>query len=607
MKKETNQFLVFIYALISIFICFLILSIIATQFLAYKFNYSPALGETMAYGLYFPFAWITWSFKYYNFYPDLFNKLFALMAFGAAISFLMFAVIRLTFLRKGKPIEDLHGSAHWANLEEIKQMGILGNNKGVYIGGYKLDKVVEYLRHSGPEHVIVFAPTRSGKGVCIIVPTLLSWAYSVIVADVKRELYNLTAAWRKKYANNVILKFDPTCTDGSATRFNILEEIGYRTIYEIKDAQNIAINIVYKGETPPSDPKLGSTSYFKSEAASFLAAFILFVYYQRQSEGKATPGLSDLYKFLNNPENSIDLLLEDMSECDFEDIDINTKEFISSAAGSMKNKASAELSGVRGTTSEVLNLYADPIVAKNTSKSDFKIDDLMNHDKPVSLYLVLPAGDKDRLKPLFNLIINQILRKLTDKELKFKDGQQVASYKHRLLFLGDELPIFGKISTIEENLAYAAGYGIKFLLSIQDLKQLYGAYGRDESIISNCNVRIAFAPNQLETAKALSEMSGTTTIVKKQITVSGKRTSVVLGNVSEIYQEVQRPLMTPDECMRIKPAKKDKKGNILEAGDMVIFISGNAPIYGRQILYFQDEAFLQRTKLPPVNPDKILL
>ena len=102
-------------------------------------------------------------------------------------------------------------------------------------------------------------------------------------------------------------------------------------------------------------------------------------------------------------------------------------------------------------------------------------------------------------------------------------------------------------------------------------------------------------------------MSGTTTIIKKQITVSGKRTSVMLGNVSEIYQEVQRPLMTPDECMRIKPAKKDKKGDILEAGDMVIFIAGNAPIYGKQILYFQDEAFLQRTKLPPVNPDKILL
>lgn len=607
MKKETNQFLVFIYALISIFICFLILSIIATQFLAYKFNYSPALGETMAYGLYFPFAWITWSFKYYNFYPDLFNKLFALMAFGAAISFLMFAVIRLTFLRKGKPIEDLHGSAHWANLEEIKQMGILENNKGVYIGGYKRDKVIEYLRHNGPEHIIVFAPTRSGKGVCIIVPTLLSWADSVIITDIKRELYNLTAAWRKKYANNVILKFDPTCIDGSATRFNILEEIRYRTIYEIKDAQNIAINIVYKGETPPNDPKTGSADYFRNEAAAFLAAFILFTYYLRQSKGKTTPGFSDLYKFLNDPENSLDLLLGDMSECDFDDINIDTKDFISRAAGSMKSKASEELSGVRGTASEVLNLYADPIIAQNTNMSDFKIDDLMNYDKPISLYLVLPTGDKNRLKPLFNLIINQILRKLTDKELKFKDGQQVASYKHRLLFLGDELPIFGKISTIEENLAYAAGYGIKFLLSIQDLKQLYGAYGRDESIISNCNVRIAFAPNQLETAKALSEMSGTTTIIKKQITVSGKRTSVMLGNVSEIYQEVQRPLMTPDECMRIKPAKKDKKGDILEAGDMVIFIAGNAPIYGKQILYFQDEAFLQRTKLLPVNPDKILL
>lgn len=608
MKKETNQFFVFITAFISIFVTFVILSICATQYLAHKFNYSPSLGETFAYGLYSPFSWIYWSLDYYSFYPDFFDKFFSVMGFGAALSFLMFAIVRLIFIRKGKPIKDLHGSAHWANKKEIEDMGIVGNQEGVYIGGFQTKNTTEYLRHNGPEHVIVFAPTRSGKGVSIILPTLLSWGKSAIVIDIKSELFNLTSHWRKKYAGNAILKFDPTCTDGTATKFNILEEIRFETIHEIKDAQNIAINLTYKGETPTNTQN--STGYFKSEASSFLTALILFLFYKNKSEDKGIPSLADLRKFLflgsGEGFKTTDEILDDMIDCDFINIGEHTQAQISSTAAAMKNKASAELSGVIGTTSEILNLYDDPIIAQNTTKSDFKIDQLMNYDKPVTLYLVMPPSNKDRLKPLFNLIINQILRKLTDKPLEFVGGEGVANYKHRLLFVGDEITSFGKISTIEENLAYAAGFGIKFLLAIQDVAQLYNLYGKDEGIISNCSVRVAFAPNKIDTAEMLSKMSGSSTVIKKQITVSGKRTALMLGNVSEIHQEVQRPLMTADECMRLKSAKKDKKGNITEAGDMLIFIAGQLPIYGRQILYFKDNAFLERSKLPAITTLDIL-
>ncbi|EOH5771547.1 type IV secretory system conjugative DNA transfer family protein, partial [Campylobacter coli] len=108
---------------------------------------------------------------------------------------------------------------------------------------------------------------------------------------------------------------------------------------------------------------------------------------------------------------------------------------------------------------------------------------------------------------------------------------------------------------------------------------------------------IAFAPNKIETAKLLSEMGGITTIIKKSLTNSGKRTAVMLGNVSETIQEVQRPLITADECMRLPSAKKDKDDKIIAPGDMLIFIAGQAPIYGKQILYFKDPAFLARSKV----------
>ena len=173
--------------------------------------------------------------------------------------------------------------------------------------------------------------------------------------------------------------------------------------------------------------------------------------------------------------------------------------------------------------------------------------------------------------------------------------------------MADELTGVGKLSVIEEQLAYMAGYGIKAYIIIQDLSQLHALYGKDESIISNCHIRVAFAPNKVETAEVLSKMSGTTTIVKKSITSSRNRTAVLLGNVSDTLQEVQRPLITVDEVMRLAPAKKDKNGNITEAGDMLIFIAGESPIYGKQILYFKDKAFLDRSKVQlPSRSDVII-
>jgi type IV secretion system protein VirD4 len=143
-------------------------------------------------------------------------------------------------------------------------------------------------------------------------------------------------------------------------------------------------------------------------------------------------------------------------------------------------------------------------------------------------------------------------------------------------------------------------------LITQDLSQLYAAYGKDESILSNCHIRIAYAPNKIETAELLSKMSGQTTILKTSISTSGKRFGAVLEQVSQSHQEVQRPLLTPDECMRLAGPKKDAQGQITEAGDMLIFAAGFAPIYGKQILYFKDPVFSVRSQVAaPTQSDRL--
>lgn len=171
----------------------------------------------------------------------------------------------------------------------------------------------------------------------------------------------------------------------------------------------------------------------------------------------------------------------------------------------------------------------------------------------------------------------------------------------------DEFPSFGRLEVFQEALAFIAGYGIKAYLIMQDISQLRAAYGHDESILSNCHIRVAYAPNKPETARWLSEMVGTTTVSVMDTSTSGHRFGAVLQNVNQSIHSIARSLLTPDECMTLPgPTRKDGSDQIVNAGDMLIFTAGFSPIYGRQILYFHDHVFKQRAKIPaPIATDRI--
>ena len=444
------------------------------------------------------------------------------------------------------------------------------------------------MRHDGPEHVLAIAPTRSGKGVGLVVPTLLSWPHSVVVNDQKAELWNLTAGWRAANANNAVLRFDPGSAEGSA-RFNPLEEIRLGTLHEVGDVQNLVTILV--------DPEgKGLIDHWAKTAHAFLTGAVLHVLYAKKAEGK-TGGLPDIALALSDPSREIDALYRDMLANTHSDG--ASHPVVAAAARDMLNRPEEERGSVLSTAISFLSLYRDPLVAKNVGGSDFKISDLMNHEKPVTLYLVVRAEDKDRMRPLMRLIINQLVRVLLRPEITYQDGRPVRPHRHRLLLMLDEFPSYGKLEVFQEALAYIAGYGIKAYLIAQDIAQLWGAYGHDESIVSNCHIRIAYAPNKIETAEWLSRMAGTATIVKEDITQSGGRFAAILKNVSKTYHQVGRPLATADEIMRLKAPAKDKGDIITEPGDMLVFVAGHAPIFGTQSLYFRDPVFLARASLPP--------
>ena len=271
--------------------------------------------------------------------------------------------------------------------------------------------------------------------------------------------------------------------------------------------------------------------------------------------------------------------------------------FCASAASGMLAKADKEMAGVVSTATANLSLYRDPVVSYNTGASDFRVADLMNRDEAVNLYLVVSPADIDRLRPLLRIFASQLLGRLTEK-MEFGGGGTKASYKHRLLLMLDEFTSLGKLAIIERAIAYMAGYGVKGYFIVQDTKQLNGVYGQDNALMANCHVRIAYAPNLPETAEYLSKLAGTTTVVQKKKSISAGKGG---RSVSRSVQETARPLLTPDECLRL-PGIRKEHGRIVP-GDMLIFTAGNSPIYGRQILHFLDPVFLARASMPPAPAD----
>lgn len=588
-----------------------------TQWLGNQFGHDQLLGARTL-GFYNPFAWFSWVSKFSKDAPVTFVK--AELGFGLfAVAGMIAYVFGVGFgLRNLRPNKGIHGTASFATEPEISKMGLLadpktGSHSGVFVGGYqKKDGSISYLRHDGPEHIAVIAPTRSGKGVGIVVPTLLTWPHSVVINDQKGELWATTASYRKTGLKQTIIKFDPAAETGSA-RFNPLDEIRIGTVHEVGDTQNVVTIIV--------DPEgKGLADHWAKTSYQFLTGLVLHLKYDRMRHNMPPPSLADLSRALANSlipiENLYDAMLSNthlvglQHPCADSDHAYagHIHPVVADAARAQKDRAAAERGSVLSTAQSFLSLYKDPLVAKNISASDFSMSDLMNHDTPVSLYLVVRAEDKERMKPLMRLIINQIVRVLLRPELKFESGRAIPPHLHRLLLMLDEFPSYGRLDVFEEALAYIAGYGIKACLIMQDISQLKKSYGEQESITSNCHIRTAYAPNRIETAKWLSDYCGVTTIISEDVSVSGGRFGMFMQSASRHLRETSRPLLTPDEITKLKSPEKDKDGNIVSPGDMLIFTAGHSPIFGTQSLYFFDQILLDRSKgKTPDKSDKITL
>ena len=395
----------------------------ATQWTAWCLGYQSELGPAWfqlgTLPVYMPPAFFWWWYQFDAYAPQVFIEGAGIAASGGFASIAAAIAMSVSRAREAKSVVT-YGSARWATPDEVRAGGLLGQD-GVVLGRFERD----YLRHEGPEHVLCFAPTRSGKGVGLVVPTLLTWPGSIIVHDIKGENWTLTAGWRARFGR--VLLFDPTNVHSAA--YNPLLEVR-RGPAEVRDVQNVADILV--------DPEgaLERRNHWEKTSHSLLVGAILHVLY-----AEADKTLAGVANFLSDPKRPIETTLKAM---------MTTKHLgaagphpvVASTARELLNKSENERSGVLSTAMSFLGLYRDPVVAQVTRRCDWRIDDLVSAEKPTTLYLVVPPSDISRTKPLVRLLLNQIGRRLTE-------DLDARNRRHRLLLMLDEFPALGQLDFFE--------------------------------------------------------------------------------------------------------------------------------------------------------------
>lgn len=539
----------------------------ATQWTAAALGYQVRLGspwfDLLGTPIYHPWKLFEWWFSYGAYTPETFDTGGAIAGSSGMVAVAVAIAMSVWRSRQARLVTT-YGSARWANAQDIRKAG-LTQPAGVFLGQH--DR--QYLRHEGPEHVLTFAPTRSGKGVGLVVPTLLSWPASAVIHDIKGENWQITAGWRSRFSH--CLLFNPT--DAKSAAYNPLLEVR-RGAHEVRDVQNIADILV--------DPEgaLEKRNHWEKTSHALLVGAILHVLYA--SEDKTLRGVAN---FLSDPASPFELTLHRMMTTPH--LGDGPHPVVASAAREVLNKSDNERSGVLSTAMSFLGLYRDPTVAEVTSRCDWRIADLISAEHPVSLYLVVPPSDISRTKPLIRLILNQIGRRLTES----LDGSDGIARRHKLLLMLDEFPALGRLDFFETALAFMAGYGIRSFLIAQSLNQIDKAYGQNHSILDNCHVRVTFATNDERTAKRISETLGTATELRAQRNYAGHRLAPWLGHLMVSRQETARPLLTPGEVMQLPP------------DEAVVMVSSVAPIKATKLRYYADTNFKQRVMPPPALAD----
>lgn len=478
-----------------------------------------------------------------------------LKAFGAGMVVgLVLTGIMLWWVLKRKP--PLHGAARFAKETEIRRARFRSDN-GIVVG----KKGGKFLTFGGSEHCIVEAPTRSGKGVGIVIPNLLSWQDSVVVLDVKRENWDATAGFREKFGQAVYL-FNPTDPEGRTARYNPL---GY---IDRTDPDQVVIELQKIATMLFVPPERGEPFWTDSARTAFVGVGA----YLAVADLPFTIGA--IYRLMTTGDTRgyFRKVLDDRS--------LDLSQGCRNALADFTSGADNTFAGIVQTVTSKLSLWLNPRVDAATEESDFDLRELRT--KPMSIYLGVSPDELDRVAPLYNLLFQQLID-LNVRDLPDSDTPL------QVLVILDEFARIGRAQVIASAFSYVAGYGVRLLPVIQSRSQLRAVYGEHvaNEIVANCGVEVAFTPKELRVANELSERIGYVgqESITKSLTING-----ILANRSKSMSDQRRALLLPQELMQFPDS------------ELLLLRGGIPPIHGDKIRFYADGLFRSRVMAAPMVP-----
>lgn len=451
--------------------------------------------------------------------------------------------------RPFKKPESIHGDSHWATQSEIKKMGLRAKS-GVLLGIYQK----KFLIADGYQHILLFAPTGSGKGVGFVIPNLLFWKDSVIVHDIKLENYELTSGWRKKYFKQKVFLWNPADPDGISHCYNPMDWISAKPGQMVDDVQKICNFLLPEQE------------FWQNEARALLTGIMLYLL----ADDNKPATLGEVVRTLRNDDvvYNLAVVLDTMGK------KIHPVSYMNIA--SYLQKPDKERGSVTSTANSSLELWANPLIDTTTATSDFNLHEFKI--SPHTCYVGLTPDNISRLKPLMNMFYQQAAAFFTAKMPQPHE-------KFGVLMMMDEFPTLGKMEQFLAGIAYFRGYRVRLFLIIQDTEQLKGIYEESgmNSFLSNSTYRITFAANNMETANLISQLLGNKTA--QQISYNKpKYLDLNPGARSLHISDVQRALLLPQEVIQ------------LPREEQIILIESQPPIKCKKIFYFKEKLFTSRLK-----------
>jgi type IV secretion system protein VirD4 len=464
-------------------------------------------------------------------------------------------------------IKRLFGDAHWATHREIYSMGLFDEDNDLIIGL----KGRRILKAKLSSHALVFAPSRSGKGVAQVIPNAFSFKGSLLAIDMKQEIFAATSGYREKVLEQDVYLFAPGSSEHKTHCWNPLDAVSRDRVDCIADLQ-LVVNSLVVSES-------GKTDMWINEARSLALGLLLWL-----MESGRDFTLGTLTNFVKGEqlEEELESILQQSINAD-ESVTIHPAAFTN--LNNFIQKADKERSGVKSTLTACLNLWDDPFIQAATHHSDFDVRDMRR--KKMTIYLGVPTHQLDRLAPLLNLFVQQFISLLTV-------NLPTQNEPYKVLALLDEFCALGRMDKLQTAFGFLAGYNVHLMTVIQNIGQFYSLYGgRDncDIFLQNTDYKISYRQNTPTDQQFISQQLGNRALKNRTQGFNEKAFGRVPGrHIHEAY--ISRPLLTPDE-VRLFPAKQG-----------IALISGQPPVKYTKLVYHEHEDF-KNYVLDPVEIPKL--